>query len=83
MYTIILSCWELITPFVMVAATQKRKKKKNLKPPGTFGKHILLYKVLYQHLHEPLNLSLELVIIYVSAHGNNSSIWSFQSTKVR
>jgi hypothetical protein len=66
----------------MVAATQKRKKKKNLKPlrtfekdlkpPRIFGKHILLYKVLYQHLHEPLNLSLELVIIYVSAHGNNS-----------
>jgi hypothetical protein len=69
MYTIISSCWELITPFVTVAATQKEKK---LKPPRTFGKHILLYKVLYQHLHEPLNLSLKLVIINVSAHGNNS-----------
>jgi hypothetical protein len=31
----------------MVVATQKKKKKK-LKPPSTFGKYILLYKVLYQ-----------------------------------
>jgi hypothetical protein len=54
----------------MVVAIQK--KRKDFKPPSTFGKHILLYKVLYQDLHQPLNVSLELITIYVAAHGNNS-----------
>ncbi len=70
MYTIISSCWEFITPFVMVVATQE--KEEDLKPLSTFGKHILLFKVLYQELHQPFNPSLELITIYFAAHGNKS-----------